>query len=100
MMQITMKEFVSIGYDPLKASRIMNEICRMTPYTTIDKFVTVKIKGIVTTQYQKLRAVSLESIFEVCEHKISHPRTNTSIKRWEELRDPLADFKHKEIEHV
>lgn len=94
-MQITMKEFISIGYEPLKASRIMNEICRMTSYTMVDKFVAVKIKGILTTQYQKLRAVSLESVLEVCEHKISNPRSRTSVERWRELRDALVHIDDK-----
>jgi hypothetical protein len=92
-MKITMKELVLIGYDPLIASRIMNEICRLTPYETIAKFADVTIKGITTTQYQKLRAVSIDAIIAVCNHKIDHPRSKTAVEKWKGLRTSLESFK-------
>jgi hypothetical protein len=92
-MKITMKELVLIGYDPLIASRIMNEICRLTPYETIAKFADVTIKGIATTQYQKLRAVSIDAIIAVCNHKIDHPRSKTPVEKWKGLRTSLESFK-------
>lgn len=94
-MKITMKELVSIGYDPLIASRMMNEICRLTPYETVAKFVDVKMKGITTTQYQKLRVVSLDAIISVCNHKIEHPRSKTAVEKWRQLRTLLESFEFK-----
>lgn len=94
-MKITMKELVLIGYDPLIASRMMNEICRLTPHETIAKFVEVQMRGIVTTQYQKLRAVSLEAVIDVCNHKIEHPRSKTAINKWRALRTSLESFQGK-----
>lgn len=91
-MKITMKELVAIGYDPLIASRIMNEICRLTPYETVSKFVEVKMKGIRTTQYQKLRAVPVDAIIDVCNHKIDHPRSKTAVEKWKNLRASLQSF--------
>lgn len=88
-----MKELVSIGYHPLIASRMMNEICRLTPYETISKFVDVKMRGIATTQYQKLRVVSLDAMIEVCNHKIEHPRSKTAVEKWIALRTSLQSFK-------
>lgn len=88
-MNITMKELVKAGYDPLSASQIMNEICRMTPHEMISKFVEIQIKGVTTTQYQKLRSVSLEAMIEVCNRKIGNPRSRTAIERWKSIRQTL-----------
>ncbi|MBD3808990.1 MAG: hypothetical protein IE884_00470 [Sulfuricurvum sp.] len=91
-MNITMKEFISIGFEPPVASRIMNEICRLVPYQTISRFEEVTRKGIKTTQYQILRAVAIEDVLKVCEHKIDHPRAKTSIDKWKQIKHSIEDF--------
>lgn len=91
-MNITMKELVKAGYDPLNASQIMNEICRIAPHEMISKFVDVHIKGVPTTQYQKLRSVSIEAMIDVCNRKIDNPRSRTAIERWKTIRQTLLDI--------
>lgn len=80
------KEFIDIGFEPIAASRIMNEICRLAPYQTVSCFMEVNIKGNKTTQYQNLRAVSVEEVIKVCVHKIEHPRAKTPIEKWKQVK--------------
>lgn len=91
-MTITMKELVSVGFEPLAASCIMNEICRLAPYQTISRFEEVTCKGIKTTQYQNLRAVTIEDVLKVCEYKIDHPRAKTSIDKWKKIKCSIQRF--------
>lgn len=91
-MNITMKEFIAIGFEPLVASRIMNEICRLAPYQTISRFEEVISRGNKITQYQNLRAVAVEEVIKVCIHKIEHPRAKTSIEKWKQIKQAFEDL--------
>jgi hypothetical protein len=91
-MKITMKEFIALGFEPLVASRVMTEICRMAPFQTISSFEEVVVKGIKTTQYQNLRAVTIEDAISVCSHKIEHPRAKTSVDKWKRIKHALEGF--------
>lgn len=91
-MNITMKELKRIGFDPLIASRMMNEICRLVPYSMESFFEEVIIKGQKTTQYQKLRSVELKNALWVCDYKLAHPRAKTAIDTWKKIKTALEEF--------